>query len=297
MVVLATAGHVDHGKSALVLALTGTDPDRLPEERRRGMTIELGHVRAEVDGRTVALVDVPGHERLVGTTLAGLGPAAGVLLVVAADEGWQAQTEEHVAAVEALGLEHLALVVTKSDRADPAPALADALERLARHGIRPWPTATVSARSGTGLDDVRAALATGWPRPHPRATRPRRCASGSTGRSPSAVSAPSSPGPSRRGRCGATTSSLAGDARLSVRGLEVHGAPVEVAPGPTRVAVNLRAVPPVGRPARHRPHHAGRLPRGHGARRRPAPPRAPAARARDPPRRHDDDTGPHPPPR
>src|SRR6185503_10091449 len=83
--VVATAGHVDHGKSALVRALTGTDPDRLVEERRRGMTIELGHVWADVDGRRVAVVDVPGHDRLVGTTLAGLGPVAGVLLVVAAD--------------------------------------------------------------------------------------------------------------------------------------------------------------------------------------------------------------------
>ena len=88
--VVATAGHVDHGKSALVRAITGTDPDRLPEERRRGMTIELGHVWADVDGRRVAVVDVPGHDRFVGTTLAGLGPVAGVLLVVAADEGWRA---------------------------------------------------------------------------------------------------------------------------------------------------------------------------------------------------------------
>ena len=184
VVVLATAGHVDHGKSALVLALTGTDPDRLPEERRRGMTIELGHVHAEVDGRTVALVDVPGHERLVGTTLAGLGPAAGVLLVVAADEGWQAQTEEHVAAVRALGLEHLALVVTKTDRADPAP------------GARRRPRAAGAARHPAGGRPPRCRPAPapgsttpvppspGWPTRHRRATRPPRCASGSTGRSP-----------------------------------------------------------------------------------------------------------------
>ena len=84
------------------------------------MTIELGHVWADVDGRRVAVVDVPGHDRLVGTTLAGLGPVAGVLLVVAADEGWSAQTEEHVAAVCALGLGTVALVVTKTDLADPA---------------------------------------------------------------------------------------------------------------------------------------------------------------------------------
>ena len=86
--VVATAGHVDDGKSALVRVLTGTDPDRLAEEQRRGMTIELGHAWVDVDGRRIALVDVPGDDRLVGTTIAGIGPAAGVLLVVAADEGW-----------------------------------------------------------------------------------------------------------------------------------------------------------------------------------------------------------------
>ena len=166
MAVVATAGHVDHGKSALVRALTGTDPDRLPEERRRGMTIELGHVWADVDGRRVAVVDVPGHDRLVGTTLAGLGPVAGVLLVVAADEGWSAQTEEHVAAVRALGLGTVALVVTKADLADPAPAAADALARLAGHGIVPVAVASTSARTGAGLD--RGARRTGRPgRPRP----------------------------------------------------------------------------------------------------------------------------------
>ena len=123
------------------------------------MTIELGHVWADVDGRRVAVVDVPGHDRLVGTTLAGLGPVAGVLLVVAADEGWRAQTEEHVAAVRALGLTDVALVVTRADLADPGPATADALARLAAHGIRPVAVAAASARTGAGLDDVRAALA------------------------------------------------------------------------------------------------------------------------------------------
>ena len=243
MVVLATAGHVDHGKSALVEALTGTDPDRLPEERRRGMTIELGHVRAELDGRSVALVDVPGHERLVGTTLAGLGPAAGVLLVVAADEGWQAQTEEHVAAVAALGLQHLALVVTKSDRADPAPVLADALERLAVHGIRPVAAAAVSVRSGTGLDDVRSALVrladaapVGDPTAPVRLWVDRSFTVTGVG---TVVTGTLPTGSLRRDDLLAS-----GAARLRVRGLEVHGTPVEVASGPTRVAVNLRGVPP-----------------------------------------------------
>ena len=158
--VVATAGHVDHGKSALVRALTGTDPDRLPEERRRGMTIELGHVWADVDGRRVAIVDVPGHDRLVGTTLAGLGPVAGVLLVVAADEGWRAQTEEHVAAVRALGLTDVALVVTRADLADPGPGHGRRAGAAggARHPAR-WRWPRPRPAPAPGSTEVRAALA------------------------------------------------------------------------------------------------------------------------------------------
>ena len=213
--------------------LTGTDPDRLPEEHRRGMTIELGHAWTDVDGRRVALVDVPGHERLVGTTLAGLGPAAGVLLVVAADEGWQAQTEEHVAAVRGPGARAPRPRRHQGRPRRPRPALADALERLARHGIRP-----VAAASGLGPHRrrprrrprrPRAALAD---RPHRRATRPPRCASGSTGRSPSPAPGTVVTGtlPDRVAR-GATTSSPRGDARCGCAGCEVHGPPSRSRPG------------------------------------------------------------------
>jgi selenocysteine-specific elongation factor SelB len=239
--VVATAGHVDHGKSALVMALTGTDPDRLAEERRRGMTIELGHVWADVDGRRVAIVDVPGHDRLVGTTLAGLGPVAGVLLVVAADEGWRAQTEEHVAAVRALGLTDLALVVTRADLADPGPATADALARLAAHGIRPVATAAVSARTGAGLAGVRAALAAladrapaGDPHAPVRLWVDRSFTVTGAG---TVVTGTLPTGSVARG--GAL---VLDGAPARVRGLQVHGEPVETATGPTRVAVNLRAV-------------------------------------------------------
>ena len=240
--VVATAGHVDHGKSALVRAITGTDPDRLPEERRRGMTIELGHVWADVDGRRVAVVDVPGHDRLVGTTLAGLGPVAGVLLVVAADEGWRAQTEEHVAAVRALGLTDVALVVTRADLADPGPATADALARLAAHGIHPVAVAAASARTGAGLADVRAALAAladrapqGDPHAPVRLWVDRSFTVAGAG---TVVTGTLPTGAVRRG------GALVLDGRpVRVRGLQVHGEPVEEAAGPTRLAVNLRAVP------------------------------------------------------
>src|SRR3954451_25462409 len=127
MHVVVTAGHVDHGKSTLVRALTGMEPDRLEEERRRGLTIELGYVWMTLpSGERLAFVDVPGHERFLATMLAGAGPVSAVLFVVAADEGWMPQSEEHLVALEALGVRHGLLVVTRADLADPAPALGQA---------------------------------------------------------------------------------------------------------------------------------------------------------------------------
>src|SRR5690349_16080371 len=128
MHVIATAGHVDHGKSTLIRALTGMEPDRWAEERRRGLTIDLGF--AWTSDHALAFVDVPGHERFVPNTLAGIGPAPAVMLVVAADEGWQPQSAEHLAALDALGVDHGLLVITKTDRADPGSALAQARREL-----------------------------------------------------------------------------------------------------------------------------------------------------------------------
>jgi selenocysteine-specific elongation factor len=113
MQVIATAGHVDHGKSALLRALTGMEPDRLAEERRRGLTIELGFVWMTLpSGDRVAFVDVPGHRRFVATMLAGVGPVPAVLFVVAANEGWCAQSSEHLSALDALGVRDGLLVIT-----------------------------------------------------------------------------------------------------------------------------------------------------------------------------------------
>ena len=156
MRVVATAGHVDHGKSSLVRALTGTDPDRLAEEKRRGLTIELGF--AWTPDRAVAFVDVPGHQRFLGTTLAGLGPASTVLLVVAADAGWSRQSEEHLRALEALGVQHGVLAVTRADLVDPGPATEQALTRLATTSLKGVEAVAVSAVTGDGLADLRAAL-------------------------------------------------------------------------------------------------------------------------------------------
>lgn len=160
MAVVATAGHVDHGKSTLVRALTGTDPDRLAEERRRGLTIELGYAWTELPGAgRVAFVDVPGHERFLATMLAGVGPVPAVLLVVAADEGWRRQTAEHVAALDALGVRHGLLAVTRSDLADPEQTIRDSAARLAGTSLAGIPAVAVSAISGAGIPALRTALA------------------------------------------------------------------------------------------------------------------------------------------
>lgn len=159
MHVVATAGHVDHGKSTLVRALTGQEPDRLAEEHRRGLSIELGYVWTELDRiGDVAFVDVPGHERFLATTLAGIGPAPAAMLVVAADDPWMPQTAEHLAALDALGVRHGVLVVTRSDLADAAPAMARARREVDRTSLAGCPSVVVSGRTGEGLDGLRSAL-------------------------------------------------------------------------------------------------------------------------------------------
>jgi selenocysteine-specific elongation factor len=161
MRVLATAGHVDHGKSALVRALTGMEPDRFEEERRRGLTLDLGFVWTapdDADGQRIAFVDVPGHERFVATMLAGVGPVPAVLFVVAADQGWQPQSQEHLQIIDALGVRHAVLAVTRSDLADPEPVRADAVERMAATSLAAVPSVAVSSVTGAGLDELRREL-------------------------------------------------------------------------------------------------------------------------------------------
>ncbi|MDA8439214.1 MAG: selenocysteine-specific translation elongation factor [Propionibacterium sp.] len=159
MRVVATAGHVDHGKSTLIRALTGTDPDRWHEEHERGLTIDLGYAWMPLpSGDDVAFVDVPGHERFIANMLAGVGPVPAVMLVVAADEGWRRQSQEHLDAIVALGVRHGLLVVTRSDLADPASALAGAREHLDGTPLGGCEAVCVSGRTGDGLDDLRAAL-------------------------------------------------------------------------------------------------------------------------------------------
>jgi selenocysteine-specific elongation factor len=152
--VLGTAGHIDHGKTALVGALTGTDTDRLPEERERGISIALGYARLALpSGRVLSLVDVPGHERFVRTMVAGATGVDCFLMVVAADDGVMPQTVEHAEVLHALGVTRGVVAITKADLADPGLAAEQARELLPDCEV-----VACSARTGTGLDDVVAAL-------------------------------------------------------------------------------------------------------------------------------------------
>lgn len=162
MHVVATAGHVDHGKSALVRALTDMDPDRWAEEKRRGLTIDLGFVWTTLpSGTDLAFVDVPGHEKFLGNMLAGVGPAPVVIFVVAADEGWQEQSTDHRDAVRALDIRHGLIALTRADRADAtrrAEVTAQVRHELAGTALADAPLVEVSAHTGEGIAQMRQVL-------------------------------------------------------------------------------------------------------------------------------------------
>jgi selenocysteine-specific elongation factor len=160
-IVVGTAGHIDHGKSALVRALTGTDPDRLKEEKARGITIDLGFAHLVEAGTNFAFVDVPGHERFVRNMLAGAGGIDLVLLVIAADESIMPQTREHFAICRLLGVAAGLVVLTKIDLADRETrelAALEARELLAGSFMHDAPLVEVSSKTGEGLDALRAVL-------------------------------------------------------------------------------------------------------------------------------------------
>lgn len=162
MRVVATAGHVDHGKSSLVLALTGTDPDRFAEEKARGLTIDLGFAFTTLpSGTEVGFVDVPGHVRFLKNMLAGVGAVEVALFVVAATEGWMPQSEEHLRILELLGVRHGVVAVTKADLVDDdllELALLDVQEHLAGSPLRDAPVVACDSLSRRGLDDLVRAL-------------------------------------------------------------------------------------------------------------------------------------------
>jgi selenocysteine-specific elongation factor len=264
--VIATAGHVDHGKSMLVRALTGMEPDRWEAERRRGMTIDLGFAWMTLpSGEAIAFVDVPGHERFITNMLAGAGPAPAVMFVVAADEGWMPQSAEHLAAIDALGVRHGILVVTRADLADPAPALRQATLKIAGTSLgrgtgspggadapraRDAPAnpggieaVTVSALTGQGLPDLVAALGrlvARLPQPDPRSGvrlwLDRVFAIKGSG---TVVTGTLQAGTVHAGDELALTPSMR---TLRIRGVQSLGSPAAEVSGPARVALNLRGV-------------------------------------------------------
>jgi selenocysteine-specific elongation factor len=162
MHVIGTAGHVDHGKSALVRRLTGIDPDRFAEEKRRGLTIDLGFAWLVLpSGRELGIIDVPGHERFIKNMLAGAGGISVCLFVVAASEGWMPQSAEHLAVLEVLGVSSGVVALTKADAVDSETlelAVADVEDHLQHSTLENAPIVTCSAVTGQGLDELVTAL-------------------------------------------------------------------------------------------------------------------------------------------
>jgi selenocysteine-specific elongation factor len=160
--VVATAGHVDHGKSSLIVRLTGIDPDRWAEEKRRGLTIDLGYAWCSLpSGREIGFVDVPGHERFIGNMLAGVGPVRLVLFVVAADEGWKPQSEEHLQILDVLGVRGGVIALTKRDLVDDETldiAMEEIREAVAGTALADAPIVPVSSETGEGVGALATAL-------------------------------------------------------------------------------------------------------------------------------------------
>ncbi|TMC63133.1 MAG: selenocysteine-specific translation elongation factor [Chloroflexota bacterium] len=242
--VVGTAGHIDHGKSALVKALTQIDPDRLEEEKRRGMTIDLGFAYMTLpSGRRVGFIDVPGHQRFLKNMLAGVHGMDAVLLVIAADEGPRPQTREHLAIIDLLGIAHGLVVLTKADLVDE-PWLALVREEvaalLAGTSLERAPIVAASSVTGQGLADLQAALdgelASTAARPdvgRPRLPVDRSFAMSGFG---TVVTGTLVGGALRQGT---EVSVLPAGRRVRIRGLQQHNQPVEEARPGSRTAVNL----------------------------------------------------------
>jgi len=245
-VVVGTAGHIDHGKTTLLRALTGIDADRLPEEQRRGMTIDVGYAHLDLeDGSSIDFVDVPGHDALIGNMLVGAGEIDAVMLVVAADDGPRAQTLEHLELLDALGVREGLAVITRADVVDAGRA-AEVAEMvtglLARTSLTGSPVLVASATTGDGLDAVRgnlvqlrdrvAARSEGLPAGPKRLAIDRAFAVRGRG---SVVT-----GTLRGGelRAGDALRLEPGGLAVRIRGLQVHHGPVDAATG-GRTAINV----------------------------------------------------------
>ena len=249
MFVMGTAGHVDHGKSTLVTALSGIDPDRLPEEKARGMTIDLGFAWMTTNsGQTVGIVDVPGHERFVKNMIAGVGAIDFVLLVIAADDGWMPQTTEHLAILKFLRVQRGIVVVTKKSLAKPdwlELVMADAQEQIqgAFPGQTETPIIAVDSLSGDGLPELKAAIdqmVASLP-PRPDCGKPRLYIDrvfAMTGRGV-VVTGTLIDGSLSVGQ---TVALVPGEHKPRIRELQIHKQTVETASPGQRLAVNLAGI-------------------------------------------------------
>lgn len=250
MKVIATAGHVDHGKSSLVRALTGIDPDRLREEKERGLTIDLGFAWMDLPGgETVGIIDVPGHIDFIKNMLAGVGGIDAALFVIAADEGVMPQTEEHLAILDLLEVPRGVIALTKIDLIDEPGWLElveeEMRELLAATSLAAAPIAPVSAHSGQGVADLKkalaAVLAAAPPRPdlgRPRLPIDRVFTIAGFGTVVTGTLIDGSL------RVGEEVAILPGDLRARVRGLQTHKTKLTVAHPGSRVAINLSGVHP-----------------------------------------------------
>jgi selenocysteine-specific elongation factor len=237
---LGTAGHIDHGKTALIRALTGTDTDRLPEERARGISIELGYARLVLpSGRGLSVIDVPGHERFVRTMVAGATGIDLFLMTIAADDGVMPQTREHAIVLDALGLRTGVVAVTKSDLADPEPAMLEASELLPGAEV-----VATSTRTGAGLDRLRAAIdrAAGTLRGRGQAADPARLHVDRVFTIRGAGTVVTGTLWSGRLARGDEVRILPAGRRARVRGVEVHDQTIASALAGQRVAANLAGV-------------------------------------------------------
>ena len=283
-IIVGTAGHIDHGKTALVKALTGIDADRLEEEKRRGITIDLGFAHLPLTpALRLGFVDVPGHERFIKNMLAGVGGIDLVLFVIAADESIKPQTREHFDICRLLGIPRGVIALTKSDLVDEtssassawkpknwSPAPSSKTRPSSLSVPRPAPGSTTSAHA-------LARVAARRPRKERRAAT---SGSPSTASSRSKASAPSSPGTLISGAVQKEqeVELYPAGRRLRVRGVQVHGGKSDHAVAGQRTAVNLRRYRALGDYARRRPLRSRTLPRRHSSRLPPRP--APLARSR-----------------
>jgi selenocysteine-specific elongation factor len=247
MYVIGTAGHVDHGKSVLVQALTGIDPDRLPEEKERGMTIDLGFAWLKLPGgQEVSIVDVPGHERFIKNMLAGVGGIDLALLVIAADEGVMPQTREHLAILDLLRVKSGVLAITKKDLVNDdwlEMVAADAMDAVKGTALAGAPLVTCSGATGEGLDELRAVLERELAKTPPKRDigRPRL--------SIDRVFTVAGFGTVVTGtlldgsfRAGQEVEVVPGGLRARIRGLQTHARKVDEATPGSRTAINLSGI-------------------------------------------------------